>query len=102
MYIAFNIVLYFYIGYTYVCWIKYREGAGFDIHKFATSMAEEAWPIVTLLWPLTIMAHFCCNIYNRFDLERIVNKISPDSFEQRGIHDNDVDKQAEKHLLGGR
>lgn len=104
MFIAYNVLLYFYIGYTYICWMNYRDGAGFDIHGFAKDICNDgALQIaVVLFWPVFILSHVVANLYDKFDLQKIVSKISPDAFYERGQHDDDINKQAEKHLLGGK
>lgn len=100
MYIIFVILLYFYIGYTYVCWVNYREGAGFEVHDFALGMMNEVWGAVILLWPIGMIVHAAVVIYDKFSLERFASKISPLSFYKRGKVDNDPNIQAERHLLG--
>ncbi len=102
MYVIYCVLLYFYIGYTYVCWIAYREGAGFNIHGVAIATMDEAWPAVMILWPLAMIVHMGCVVYDKFNLEKTVHRISPYSFRKRGEHDNNADVQAEKYLLGGK
>ena len=98
----FYFLLYLFIGYTYVCWISYREGAGFDVNDFATDAVDQAWGIVMIGWPILATLHISFNIHDKYKLDRrLFNKISPRSFYNRGKDDNDIHKQAEKHLLGG-
>lgn len=102
VYGVFVTLLYFYIGYTYMCWVKYRHGAGFDVNDVAILFVKDIWFLVLIAWPFVMIIHTGVNIYDKFNLETLYNKISPESFYDRGVEDNDINKQAEKHLLGGK
>lgn len=104
MYILYCFILYLYVGYTYICWIKYKNGAGFKVNEFATYVTDivDMCTMTILFWPLFILIHMTMVLYERFNLDNIVDKISPNSFYDRGTHDNDPDVQVEKHLLGGK
>jgi len=104
MYIAFLVILYFYIGYTAVCWINYRIGAGFQVHDFPKGMMDDPGLTImyAILWPFFMIIHASIVIYDKFNLQTTINKISPSSFYKRGEYDNDLEIQAEKHLLGGK
>lgn len=101
--------LYFYCNYTYICWVNYRIGAGFNVNpamkKFATDPFDSDFFFVfsLLTGPVIILIHIGCIVFYKLSqlafLMDGVNSISPQSFYQRGCRDNDVDLQAEKHLL---
>lgn len=106
IWVMWHFVLYFYIGYTYVCWMNYREGAGFPEspirHGF---ISDDVLPTMcVLLWPLAIFVHILVNVCifleNKFKVFTSLEEgISPSSFYKRGKRDNDVNLQAERHLL---
>jgi len=86
-----------------MCWFHYKLGAGFEVNQYIHDFFDELALVIWFgicLWPATMMVHISTNIYNKFNLSSIVKIISPNSFYERGEYDNDLDIQAEKHLLG--
>lgn len=99
-YIIYNVILYFYIGYTYLCWMNYRKGAGFNVSKMNDEM-REAWVIPLTVWPIIMPIHCGVVFYDGYiDENKLFNKLRPEAFYNKGKEDNDIEKQSEKHLLG--
>ena len=101
--ITLSILVYLFIGYLWTCYIYYKCGAGFEmpgwdrlfIHPHDNSCMHKYF------WLIPVFIYVWHKVHTAISTPKIFKSITPTAFYERGIRDNDVDMQAEKHLLGG-
>lgn len=94
--------VYLMIGYVWCCIVAYMAGTGKSelVGHMKRDQFEETLNIHTHIWPVSIILLIWTIVEKNCKKPFFLKHLSPMQFYEKGKLDNDLDYQAEKHLLG--